>query len=124
MEVEKALGELERLISNSRLRSRNEEFWPNLFDAEMKGVANARADMAQAATLGVDPVLFLKQGLERPDRQPNWSATVDEFEVSIAERAGYKECLDVLVTSRTEQRMNPKSMARVARQRADQDLDI
>ena len=124
MQVEKALGEIERLIAKGRRQSVGDKYWRELYDAEMKGVLQARADLQGAARIGTDPVQFMRGRLQALDTLPDWSTTLEVFEHSIAVRMGYKEVVDALVTTLAEECAHPRSVARAVRDRRDTDLDL
>ena len=124
MEVEKALGEIERLIAKGRRQSAGDKYWRELYDAELKGVLQAGADLESATRLGKDPIGFMRGRLQALNALPDWSTSLEVFEHSIAVRMGYKEVVDALVTTRAEKRAHPRSVARAVRDRRDMDLDL
>jgi hypothetical protein len=124
MQVEKAIGEIERLIAKGRRQSVGDKYWREQYDAELRGVVQARADLEKATRIGTDPVQFMRGQLRGLDALPDWSTSLEVFERSIAVRMGYKEVVDALVMSRAEERAHPGSVARAVRDRPDLDLDL
>ncbi len=123
MHVEKAISEIERLIGKGRRQSVADKYWREQYDAELSGVVQARADLEKATQIGTDPLQFMRGRLQGLDTLPDWSTSLEVFEHSIAVRMGYKEVVDALVMSRTEERADPRSVARAVRDRPGLDLD-
>lgn len=123
MEAERAIVEIERLIEKGQRQSRNDQYWRELYGAELRGVQQAREDLGKADGQGKDQAQYLRERLQAFDGMSDWSLSLEMFERSIAVRMGYKEVLDAVVLMRSRDRIHPRQVARTVREVSGQEIE-
>lgn len=124
MEIQKAFIEVERIIAEGRQHWWGQSHVQQLYDAQTKGVDQAKMDAGKASRLGTDVIQFMRNQLQMMDCSSAWSMPQSSFEQAISMKVGYKAAFDAVEKSIVQERLRPKHMSHERPHRTGNDRSI
>jgi hypothetical protein len=112
MEIQKAFVDVERAIAEGRQHWWGQGHMQQLYDAQTKGVDQARVDAGKAIRLGADIIQFMRNQLQVMDCSSAWSMAQSSFEQAMSMRVGYKAASDAVEKLLVQERLCSKAVIR------------
>ena len=112
MELQKAFVEVERMIAEGRRHWWGQGRMQQLYDAQTRGVDQAKADAGKAIRLGTEVVLFMRNQLQIMDCSSAWSMPQSSFEQAKSMRVGYKAAYDAVGKLLVQERLRLRAVSR------------
>lgn len=108
MELQKAFVEVERIIAAGRQNWWVQGHMQQLYDAQTRGLDQAKMDAGKALRLGTDVVQFMRNQLQMMDCSSAWSMPQSSFEQAISMRVGYKAAYDAVGKLLVQERLGSR----------------
>jgi|GEM_PF-3734912 hypothetical protein len=112
MEFQNALAGVERKIAEGRKLWESEVHMQKLYDAQKKGLDQAKVDAGKAVRLGTDVVQFMRNQLQMMESSSAWSMPQSSFEQAVSMRVGYKAAVDAVQKLLAQERLRVKDASR------------
>ena len=124
MELQKAFLEVERIMAAGRQHWWGQGRMQQLYDAQTKGVDQAKVDAGKAIRLGTEIIQFMRNQLQMMDCSSAWSMPQSSFEQAMSMRVGYKAAYDAVEKLLVQERLRSKDMGRVRPDRPGNDRSL
>jgi len=124
MEIHRAFVEVERLIAEGRRHWGSQEHMQKLYDAQMRGVYQAKADIGKGSRLRTDLIRFMRSQLQVMNSSSAWSMPQSSFEEVISMRVGYKAAYDAIEKLVAQERLRPRVASRERPDRPGNDRSL
>ena len=89
-----------------------------LYDAQKKGLEQARVDTGKAVRLGTDVVQFMRNQLQMMESSQAWSMPQSKFEQAVSMRVGYKAAVDAVQKQLVQEPLRAKDTSRTGSDRS------
>jgi len=124
MEIQKAFLEVERIIAEGRQYWWGQGHMQQLYDAQTKGVDQAKMDAGKAIRLGTDVIQFIRSQLQMMDCSSAWSMPQSSFEQAMSMRVGYKAAYDAMEKLLVQERLRSRVEGRERPDRPGNDRSL
>ena len=118
MEFQNALAEVERKVAEGRKLWEGQAHMQALYDAQKKGLEQARVDAGKAVRLGTDVVQFMRNQLQMMESSHAWSMPQSKFEQAVSMRVGYKAAVDAVQKQLEQESFRVKDASRTGSDRS------
>jgi hypothetical protein len=124
MEIQKAFVAVERIIAEGRRHWCGQGQMQMLYDAQTRGVDQAKVDAGKAIRLGMDVIQFMRNQLQMMDCSSAWSMPQSSFEQAMSMRVGYKAAYDAVGKLFVQERLRSRVVSRESPDRPGNDRTL